>query len=149
MVRNISLFQYWWWKFGNLTIIFNTLWSPIVVVFTFTIKTSLFKKSLVLDNALLLIVSNKFCSFVALYRSPCQSQDNFAALFCNFKITLDLISKKNPFLLVVIGDFNARLSQWTDTDSSTIEAISLESITLQFGLYQIINELAHILENSS
>ena len=64
-----------------------------------------------LDNALLLIVSKKFCSFVALYRSPCQSQDNFATLFCNFEITLDLISKKNPFLLAVIGDFNARLSQ--------------------------------------
>ena len=64
-------------------------------------------------------------------------------------MTLDLVSKKNPFLLVVLSDFNAKLSQWHDKDSSTSEGISVESIRSQYGLHQIINELAHILENSS
>ena len=64
-------------------------------------------------------------------------------------MTLDLVSKKNPFLLVVLGDFNAKLSQWHDKDSSIFEGISVESITSQFGLHQIINERTHILENSS
>ena len=40
-------------------------------------------------------------------------------------------------------------SQWHDKDSSTSEGISVESITLQFGLHQIIVEPTHILENSS
>ena len=58
-----------------------------------------------------LIISNKLYSFVALYRSPSQSQDDFATFSDNFEMTLDLVSKKNPFLLVVFGDFNAKLSQ--------------------------------------
>ena len=96
-----------------------------------------------------LILSNKLCSFVALYRSPSQSQDNFATFSDNFEMTPDLVSKKNPFLLVVLGDFNAKLSQWHDKDSSTSEGISVENITLQFGLHQVINEPTHILENLS
>ena len=63
-------------------------------------------------------------------------------------MTLDFVSKKNPFLTVVLGDFNAKLSQWHDEDSSTSEGISVESIMSQFGLHQIINEPTHILENS-
>ena len=96
-----------------------------------------------------LIISNKLCSFVAFYRSPSQSQDNFATFSDNIEMTFDLVSKKNPFLLVVLGDLNAKLSQWHDKDSSTFEGISVESITSQFGLHQIINEPIHILENSS
>ena len=96
-----------------------------------------------------LIISNKLCSFAALYRSPSQSQDNFAKFSDNFEMTLDLVSNKNPFLLAVLGDFNAKLSQWHDKDSSTSEGISIEKITSQFGLHQIINEPTHILENSS
>ena len=29
--------------------------------------------------------------------------------------------EKKPFLLVVLGDFNAKLSQWRDKDSSNSE----------------------------
>ena len=64
-------------------------------------------------------------------------------------MTLDLVSKKNPFLIVVLGDFNAKLSQWHGKDSSTSEVIPNENITSQFGLHQIIDEPTHILENSS
>ena len=96
-----------------------------------------------------LIISNKLCSFVALYRAPSQSQEDFATFSVNFEMTLDLLSKKNPFLLVVLGDFNVKLSQWHDKVSSTSEGISVENITSQFGLHQIINEPTHILENSS
>ena len=55
-----------------------------------------------------LIISNKLCSFVALYRSPYQFQDDFATFSDNFEMTLDLALKKNPYLLVVLGDFNAK-----------------------------------------
>ena len=64
-------------------------------------------------------------------------------------MTLDLVSKKNPFLIVVLGDFSAKLYQWHGKDSSTFEGIPNENITSQFGLHQIIDEPSHILENSS
>ena len=37
-----------------------------------------------------LIISNKFCGFIALYRSPSQSQDDFVIFSVNFRIILDL-----------------------------------------------------------
>ena len=95
-----------------------------------------------------MIISIKLYSFAALYRSPSQSQDDFATFSDNFEMTLDLASKKNPYLLVVLGDFNAKLRQWYDEDSSTSEGVLIENITSQFGLHQIINEPTHILENS-
>ena len=60
--------------------------------------------------AFYLIIRNKCCSLVALYGSPSQSQDGFATFYNNLEMTLDLFSKKNLFLLVVLGDFNAKLS---------------------------------------
>ena len=96
-----------------------------------------------------LIISNKLCSFVALYRSPSQSQDDFATFSDNFKMTLDLVSKKNPFLLVVLGDFNAKLRHLHDKYNSISEEISIENITSQLELHQIIDEPTHILKNSS
>ena len=57
-----------------------------------------------------LITSNKLCTFVALYRSPSQSQSNFATFSDNFEMTVDFVSKKNPFLIVFLGDFNAKIS---------------------------------------
>ena len=63
-------------------------------------------------------------------------------------MTLDLVSKKKSFLLVILGDFNAKPSQWHDKDSSTSEGILIENITSQFGLHQDINDPTHI-ENSS
>ena len=74
-----------------------------------------------------LIINNKPCSSVALYRSPSQSQDYFATFSDNFKMTLDLVSKKNRFLIVVFGNFNAKLSQWHDKESNTSEGISIEN----------------------
>ena len=50
-------------------------------------------------------------------------------------MTLDLVSKKNPFLLVVLSDFNAKLNQWYDKASSISEGISVENTTSQFGLH--------------
>ena len=67
---------------------------------------------------------------VALYRSPSQSQDDFLTFSDNFEMTLDLVSEKNSFLIVVLSDFNAKLSQWHDKDSSTSTVQNLYSTML-------------------
>ena len=48
-------------------------------------------------------------------------------------MNLETLAQRNPFLIVVIGDFN----------------VTIENLTSQFGLNQIINEATHILEASS
>ena len=71
----------------------------------------------------------------------------------NFPITLnwiwELCPKKDPFLVVVFGDFNAKSKSWYFNDNAASQDNALENITSQFGLEQIIKEPTHILDHSS
>ena len=55
----------------------------------------------------------------------------------------------NPFLVVILGDFNAKSSNLCKNDITTTEGKAIENISSQFGLHQMINEPTHILESSS
>ena len=57
-------------------------------------------------------IGDKLCTFVALYRSRSQSQDNFETFIDNFELNLETLYRKNPFFLVAIGDFNAKSEFW-------------------------------------
>ena len=94
-------------------------------------------------------IGDKLCTFVALYRSPSQSLDNFETFIDNFELNLETLSRKNPFLLVAIGDFNAKSKVWYCNDNTTSQGKALENVTSQFGLHQVIKEPTHILHNSS
>ena len=54
-------------------------------------------------------IVDKLCPFVALYRSPSQTRDDFLSFPQNFELTLEKLSESNPYLLVGIGDFDAKL----------------------------------------
>ena len=84
-------------------------------------------------------IGDKICKFVALYRSPSQSQDNFETFADNFETTLELLTQKNPFLLTAIGDFNAKSLNWYNKDKTSFEGNTIENVTSQLGLHQIIN----------
>ena len=94
-------------------------------------------------------IGDKSCDFVALYRSPSQSQDNFETFADNFEITLELLAQINSLLLTVIDDFNAKSSNWNNKDKTSYEGNAIENVTSQLGLHQTINEPTHILPNSS
>ena len=64
-------------------------------------------------------------------------------------MTLELLAQKNPFLLTAIGDFNDKDSNWYNKDKTSFEGNTIENVTSQIGLHQIINEPTHILPNSS
>ena len=55
----------------------------------------------------------------------------------------------NPNSIILIGDFNAKLSTWNSTDSDTHEGIEIASMTSLYGLTQMISQPTHILPNSS
>ena len=57
--------------------------------------------------------------------------------------------QNNPFLVVLLGDFNAKSSNWCKNDITTTEGKAIENISSQFGLHQMINEPTHILKSSS
>ena len=84
-------------------------------------------------------IGDKSCNFMALYRSPSLSHDDFETSG-NFEMT---------FNFEVIVDFNAKSCNWYSHDKTSFEGSTIESINSQFGLYQLINEPTHLLQNSS
>ena len=60
---------------------------------------------------------------------------------------MESITQKNPFLTVVVGDFNARSSKWWTDEKTTQEGLKIENLLSQFSLSQIINEPTHISQN--
>ena len=95
------------------------------------------------------MIGNKICNFITLYRSPSQNQDDFQVFIDNLEMNLETLAQRNLFLMVVIGDFNAKLKYWCSQDSTNFEDITIENVTPQFGLSEIIKEATHILESFS
>ena len=89
------------------------------------------------------------CNFLFVYTSPSQSQDYFKTFTENFELNLKNLVQRNPFLVVTIGDFNAKSSNWFCHDKTNFEADAIENLTSQFGLHQVIKEQTHILDISS
>ena len=95
------------------------------------------------------MIGDKQCNFVALYRSPSQDQDEFDSFSKKFEITLDKLALNNPFMLVIIGDLNAKSKNWHPSGRTTYKGNIIETITSHFGLHQLIYDSTHILGESS
>ena len=67
----------------------------------------------------------------------------------NLESNLETVSLVNPFLAILICDFNVKCASWYSKDNSTTEGSKLKLLTSQFGLNQIINEPTHIMKNPS
>ena len=91
-------------------------------------------------------IGNKF---ISLYRSPNQTQDEFETFTNNLDLILDRIFETNPFLVIALGDFNAKLCLWYKNDKTTTEGSKIANLTFQYGPKQIINQPIHILNNST
>ena len=62
-----------------------------------------------------MMISNKLCKFISLYRSPSQSTDEFENFVYDLDLTLEALTQKNPFLTVITGDVNAKFDKWCST----------------------------------
>ena len=94
-------------------------------------------------------IGGKLCSFLCLYRSHSQSRDIFETFADNFESTLDSIINKNQFLIIALGVFNAKTTNWYKNDINSYEGLKIDTITCQLGLQQIINEPIDLTSNSS
>ena len=77
-------------------------------------------------------IEEKLCNFIALYRSPSQSQDEMETFLKNFELNLDTILTNNTFLTVVLSDFNVKSNLWCKSDNISYEGSNIEGITSQF-----------------
>ena len=94
-------------------------------------------------------IGGKICSFISLYRSPSQTQDEFEKFIDNLELNLETLCQNNPFLIVLTGDLNAKSKNWYSHDKTSHEGNEIKNVTAQFGLQQIIKEPTHISNNSS
>ena len=56
--------------------------------------------------------------------------------------------QNTPYMMVLLSDFNDKCFNWYKHDETNMEGIAIDNVLLQCGLYQVINEPTHILENS-
>ena len=85
-----------------------------------------------------LMIGDKLCNFIALYRPPSQSQDLFESFKENLELNLESAVQNNSFPVVLLCDFNAKSSNWYKNDITTTEGKAIENIVSQFGLHQMI-----------
>ena len=95
------------------------------------------------------LIVNKLCNFIYFYRSPSQPTDIFNQFPDNLELTLDELANHNPFLAVVLDDFNVKLENWYKHDKTSYEGAKIDALTSKFRLQQIIKEPARILAESS
>ena len=96
-----------------------------------------------------LSVYGKQCNITLIYCSPSQSSEELDTFLSSFELLLDYIANRNPFVSIIIGDFNARSNNWCSSDKTTYEGKKLESMTSKCEFKQVISDPTHILENSS
>ena len=71
---------------------------------------------------------------ICLYRSSNQFLEEFETFADNIEFNLDTIAKNKPFLIILFGEINAKLSKWYDNDSTSYEGNKIDDITSLFGM---------------
>ena len=74
-------------------------------------------------------------------------QDEFETFLKNFELTLDKIHENNPFMTIVLGDFNAKFNDWRKADITSLEGSKIDTVANSYGLIQLIQEPTHILNS--
>ena len=83
-----------------------------------------------------------------MYRSLSQSKDEVESFADNLELNLDSIVHRHPYLIVVLGDFNAQ-TKGSYPLRKTYEGTRIDGITSKFGLEQLIHEPTHIIGERS
>ena len=96
-----------------------------------------------------ILYNNRKCFLVTLYRSPSQSLIEFDGFMTNFENLIDSIHSLNPYFIIILGDFNAKLKKWKTDDIDTNEGKRINDVTSSYALSQIISGPTHILPHSS
>ena len=80
------------------------------------------------------------CNTTLIYRSPSQSSEEFDTFLSNFELLLDYMAIRNPFVSIIIGDFNVRSKNWCSSDKTTNEGKKRGSLTFQCGKLRLVSE---------
>ena len=71
-------------------------------------------------------IGGKICKFLSLYRSPSQNRDEFEKFLENLELNMDYMADKNPYMMVLFGDFNVKSNSWYANDNANIEGSKID-----------------------
>ena len=78
-------------------------------------------------------IGGKVCKFLSLYRSHSQNRDEFETFLDNLDLNFDQMTDKNLYLMVAVGDFNAKLKSWHTNVISDIEGSKIKILRSSYG----------------
>ena len=82
--------------------------------------------------------------FTCNYRSPSRTVDEFESYCQSLHLTLTNIDDTSPFSSVLIGDFNARCTNWWAADIDSKAGKELDFLTSTAGYTRLINQLTSL-----
>ena len=75
-------------------------------------------------------IAGKACNFISLYGSSSQSKDEFESFADNLELNLDSNAFRNPYLIVILGDFLAQTKVWCPFLKQLMKALNLMVLRL-------------------
>ena len=109
------------------------------------ISTSYFDQCLLCE----VTCQNKKGYITVIYRSPSQSCCEFEDFLFNLEKLINQIKQLKPSFTIILGDFNARSSDWWPDDITSPEGTHINSLISMYGFDQLISDPTHILPASS
>ena len=82
--------------------------------------------------------------FVAIYRSPNQSSEEFDLFQGNLQNIIDNIKELRPHCVILTGDFNCRSNQGWPGDKNLPEGIALDDLYESYNMTQLIDQPTNI-----
>ena len=82
--------------------------------------------------------------FIALYRHPHQTGDEFDLFLNRLQLAVDYIKNLKPHCIIINGDFNCRTKQWWPGDIELPEGGALDEFIESNNLSQLIDEPTNI-----
>ena len=61
-------------------------------------------------------LQTKFAASFICIEPPSQTKDKFEIFISNLELNVDSFSSCNPFLTIMISDFNEKFKQWSELD---------------------------------
>ena len=77
------------------------------------------------------LIANKLSNLITLYRSPSQTTDIFDQFSDNVQLSLDEVANHNPFLIVVLGNFNVKSENWCRHDKMSYKRAEMDALLTQ------------------
>ena len=87
------------------------------------------------------LIGNKLCNFISLYRSRSQPIDIFDQFADNLELTLDEVANHNPFLIIVSGDFNVKSENWYKHDKRSYKAAKIDVLNINLDYSKLLKSL--------